>query len=67
VTLGIGTNPARDSEGDTVGTMLIFLVLVVLVALAFQPRRLFGGMFTGLMTMLILVAGLSLVGSLLSP
>jgi len=37
VTLGIGTNPARDREGSTVGTMLIFSVLVVLVALAFQP------------------------------
>jgi hypothetical protein len=42
-------------------------VLVVLVAVAFQPRSILGGMFAGLMTMLILVGGLSLVGSLLSP
>jgi hypothetical protein len=53
VTLGIGTNPTRDSEGDTVATI--------------QPRSILGGMFAGLMTMLILVGGLLLVGSRLSP
>src|SRR5262249_62246134 len=67
VTLGIGANSARDREGDTVGTMLIFSVLVVLVAVAFQPRSILGGLFAGLITMLPLVGGLSRVGSLPSP
>ena len=48
-------------------TMVIPLVLVVLLALAFQPRSILGGMFAGLMALLILIGGLLLAGSLLSP
>src|SRR5205814_6972766 len=48
-------------------TMVIPLVLVVLLALAFQPRSILGGMFAGLTALLILIGGLLLAGSLLSP
>ena len=46
---------------------LVLVVLVVLLALAFQPRSILGGMFAGLMALLILIGGLLLAGSLLSP
>ena len=47
--------------------MLIFWILVVLIALAFKPRSVLGGMFAGLMAMVILIGGLLLVGSLPAP
>jgi len=46
---------------------LVLVVLVVLLALAFQLRSVLGGMVAGLMALFIQIGGLLLAGSLLSP